>query len=638
MAIKIYEQFAPFANPADGDHPYGSFKNDSIPGAEDGTPLDAVWGNDLVGFTDALLAQAGIVPSGQPDTVGNSQRVDAIKQLEKAASRVTKNGGGSVQDFIDQFFDNVEQMLSYSNHILGTKYSTGGTTWDVVTITTPMTLNCFEPIGVVHVDDFDGGLSHALDNARRGWTLVLSARDYNIAGKYRLDTIPESEGGVFIGNEISDITIVGAGMPEYSDDDSRLVSGSGTVIQGALINFADGFKCYNLGVDVGSHVVDTFNAGVYMEGFIPCTHKINTRWYDSALQYKNNIDFANIRVLAKYPTSVPATMKHCCLFEYVDGGLHGYLETRGGYFGFALKSRNISAYGDVVTSGAKAYSVIFKTDEWAEVGNYSGQTITTGRRDGIRSAGIGVRAHNSTRLKGISFNWRGRNCKGIDKSGTGFTTRLEDVSIGFVDVDDCDTTAVTFPETADRWVVGQHTIVNAPYGFFTSPLSRQCHVGSGSFDTGISGYVLDSDVSHGELSVKRCTTFGVDNRGAVIAPDRISGTLNTSGLISGLLNVTQAMPLVNGWVAGGVPFKAEASSSGIRISGEVKSGTSDIIVTGGTFSPVRAMTIPVAVYTGSAWSVLPCVISGGQIIVVGARLLSSGSFISFGQIEFSIKV
>lgn len=102
MAIKIYEQFKPFANPADGDHPYGSFKNDSIPGAEDGTPLDAVWANDYAGTDAELFAQAGIVPSGQPDKLGASQRVDAIKQLEKAASKVTKTGGGSVQDFINK--------------------------------------------------------------------------------------------------------------------------------------------------------------------------------------------------------------------------------------------------------------------------------------------------------------------------------------------------------------------------------------------------------------------------------------------------------------------------------------------------------------------------------------------------------
>lgn len=81
MAIKIYEQFAPFANPADGDYPHGSFKNDSIPGAEDGTPLDAVWANDYAGTDAELFAQAGIVPNGQPDKLGASQRVDAMRAM-----------------------------------------------------------------------------------------------------------------------------------------------------------------------------------------------------------------------------------------------------------------------------------------------------------------------------------------------------------------------------------------------------------------------------------------------------------------------------------------------------------------------------------------------------------------------------
>lgn len=81
MAIKIYEQFAPFANPADGDYPYGSIKNDSIPGAEDGTPLDAIWANDYAGSDAELFAQAGIVPSGQPDKLGASQRVDGMRQM-----------------------------------------------------------------------------------------------------------------------------------------------------------------------------------------------------------------------------------------------------------------------------------------------------------------------------------------------------------------------------------------------------------------------------------------------------------------------------------------------------------------------------------------------------------------------------
>lgn len=88
MAIKIYEQFAPFANPADGDYPLGSFKNDSIPGAEDGTPLDAVWANDYAGFDAELFAQAGIVPNGSADKLGASQRMDAVKKVSSLQAAI----------------------------------------------------------------------------------------------------------------------------------------------------------------------------------------------------------------------------------------------------------------------------------------------------------------------------------------------------------------------------------------------------------------------------------------------------------------------------------------------------------------------------------------------------------------------
>lgn len=81
MALKIFEKFSPRANPANQDYPYGSIKNESVPGAKDGTPLDASWGNDMLGFTDALLDEAGITPNGSPDTVVSSQRLDALKSV-----------------------------------------------------------------------------------------------------------------------------------------------------------------------------------------------------------------------------------------------------------------------------------------------------------------------------------------------------------------------------------------------------------------------------------------------------------------------------------------------------------------------------------------------------------------------------
>lgn len=79
MALKIYEKFAPRANVGDTNYPNGSIKNETAPGAKDGTPLDADWGNDYAGADAALFAEVGITPNGDPDTVLSSQRLNALK-------------------------------------------------------------------------------------------------------------------------------------------------------------------------------------------------------------------------------------------------------------------------------------------------------------------------------------------------------------------------------------------------------------------------------------------------------------------------------------------------------------------------------------------------------------------------------
>lgn len=108
MALKIFEKFSPRANPADTDYPYGSIKNESVPGAKDGTPLDASWGNDMLGFTDALLAEAGITPSGNPDTAIASQRLDAMKTVIGKSLKSL-----NVQYLTDAINDDNEFSLSY---------------------------------------------------------------------------------------------------------------------------------------------------------------------------------------------------------------------------------------------------------------------------------------------------------------------------------------------------------------------------------------------------------------------------------------------------------------------------------------------------------------------------------------------
>ena len=80
MAIKPADEY-PNTNPADSNYPGGSAKNSSSPTATDGTPFEEVWVNDLWGFLQALIAAAGITPSGVPDTSVASQYLDAVRTI-----------------------------------------------------------------------------------------------------------------------------------------------------------------------------------------------------------------------------------------------------------------------------------------------------------------------------------------------------------------------------------------------------------------------------------------------------------------------------------------------------------------------------------------------------------------------------
>lgn len=98
MALRIFDEYGARANPPSGDYPFGSIKDSSGAGIKDGTPLRANWGNDNLGFTDALLAEANITPNGDPDTVNSSQRLDALKKVIEQEVDFTGVTGGGVLD------------------------------------------------------------------------------------------------------------------------------------------------------------------------------------------------------------------------------------------------------------------------------------------------------------------------------------------------------------------------------------------------------------------------------------------------------------------------------------------------------------------------------------------------------------
>ena len=77
--LKVYQRYAPNALAPTTTYPLGSIKNDSVPGADDGTPLEKDWGNNVEGFHQALMTSAGLTASGTPDTAVASQLLDALK-------------------------------------------------------------------------------------------------------------------------------------------------------------------------------------------------------------------------------------------------------------------------------------------------------------------------------------------------------------------------------------------------------------------------------------------------------------------------------------------------------------------------------------------------------------------------------
>lgn len=81
MAIKLSDQYPGRAEAPSVDYPLGSFKNRSAPQVLDGTPLDKTWANDKEGFFQGILAEAEIAADGQPDKVGESQYLAALKQV-----------------------------------------------------------------------------------------------------------------------------------------------------------------------------------------------------------------------------------------------------------------------------------------------------------------------------------------------------------------------------------------------------------------------------------------------------------------------------------------------------------------------------------------------------------------------------
>jgi len=81
MALRPRDAYPGQTGTIDAGYPHGKAQNISVPGDGTGTPLEAAWVNDQWGFLQALLEAGEIAPSGQPDMVGASDYLNALRAV-----------------------------------------------------------------------------------------------------------------------------------------------------------------------------------------------------------------------------------------------------------------------------------------------------------------------------------------------------------------------------------------------------------------------------------------------------------------------------------------------------------------------------------------------------------------------------
>lgn len=94
MALDLETEYPAQVDPATAEYPFGQPRNVSLPGAGDGTPWEQALVRDIYGVLQKLLQDAGLVPSGNPDTALASQYLDAMQLL--FLNRVELRPGGPI--------------------------------------------------------------------------------------------------------------------------------------------------------------------------------------------------------------------------------------------------------------------------------------------------------------------------------------------------------------------------------------------------------------------------------------------------------------------------------------------------------------------------------------------------------------
>lgn len=136
MAINPGAQWPGQTTAPDADYPYGSSKNETAPGANDGTPYEKIRADDLFGLQQSLLKAAGIVPSGNADKATDknaSQYAQALLHLITAGNTFDDSGVADVYvlDVVDDNPAPADYTANMTLIFTPSNTNTGASTVDV---------------------------------------------------------------------------------------------------------------------------------------------------------------------------------------------------------------------------------------------------------------------------------------------------------------------------------------------------------------------------------------------------------------------------------------------------------------------------------------------------------------------------
>lgn len=177
----------------DPAYPQGKARNSGSFQDGTGTPLEADWLNDIWGFHQALVAAAGITPSGDPDEVGASDLLDAVRSVattttsERHLRGLMQMRAVNLDGVTPTTNANMAAIRSASNDTLIVKGGTNG-------------VFRLGDIEVVSLNGVSSGLTSAIAIAHNGTNRYVAVGSGGVGNFYTTNGSTWTAGGSFPGS------------------------------------------------------------------------------------------------------------------------------------------------------------------------------------------------------------------------------------------------------------------------------------------------------------------------------------------------------------------------------------------------------------------------------------------------------